>query len=192
MIVVDETSMVSLTMMARLVEAVRADCRLILVGDPDQLASVEAGAVLADLVDGLARREPATVASLRESHRFGRQINDLAEAVRDGDADRALALLVAGGDHIELLDPDDPATLPALRAPPGRARRCGYDARRPPATPRRASRCSTSTACSAPTATGRGASATGTARSSAASPSTPGCRSAAAGARSGTPAVRCC
>ena len=114
-IVVDETSMVSLTMMARLVEAVRADCRLILVGDPDQLASVEAGAVLADLVDGLARREPATVASLRESHRFGRQINDLAEAVKDGDADRALALLTAGGSHIELLDPDDPTTLPALR-----------------------------------------------------------------------------
>jgi exodeoxyribonuclease V alpha subunit len=52
-IVVDETSMVSLTMMARLLEAVRPDARLILVGDPDQLASVEAGAVLAVLVDGL-------------------------------------------------------------------------------------------------------------------------------------------
>src|SRR6478736_3875895 len=96
-IVVDETSMVSLTMMARLVEAVRADCRLILVGDPDQLASVEAGAVLADLVDGLARREPATVASLRESHRFGRQINDLAEAVKVADA-LALRAEAASGD----------------------------------------------------------------------------------------------
>ncbi|MDX6358102.1 MAG: exodeoxyribonuclease alpha subunit [Nocardioidaceae bacterium] len=114
-IVVDETSMVSLTMMARLLEAVRSDCRLVLVGDPDQLASVEAGAVLADLVDGLARRRASTVTSLRTSHRFGRQINDLAEAVRDGDADRALALLDAGGDHIELLDPDDPATIPGLR-----------------------------------------------------------------------------
>ena len=40
-IVVDETSMVSLTMMARLLEAVRPEARLILVGDPDQLASVE-------------------------------------------------------------------------------------------------------------------------------------------------------
>ncbi|MGA9872491.1 MAG: exodeoxyribonuclease V subunit alpha [Rhodococcus sp. (in: high G+C Gram-positive bacteria)] len=49
-IVVDETSMVSLTMMCRLLEAVRADTRLILVGDPDQLTSVDAGAVLADLV----------------------------------------------------------------------------------------------------------------------------------------------
>ncbi|RVW02701.1 exodeoxyribonuclease V subunit alpha [Rhodococcus xishaensis] len=49
-IVVDETSMVSLTMMCRLLEAVRPEARLILVGDPDQLASVDAGAVLADLV----------------------------------------------------------------------------------------------------------------------------------------------
>ncbi|MCU0297677.1 MAG: AAA family ATPase, partial [Candidatus Nanopelagicales bacterium] len=45
-VVVDETSMVSLPLMARLVEAVRADARLILVGDPDQLASIDAGAVL--------------------------------------------------------------------------------------------------------------------------------------------------
>ena len=49
-IVVDETSMVSLTMMCRLLEALRPDTRLVLVGDPDQLASVDAGAVLADLV----------------------------------------------------------------------------------------------------------------------------------------------
>ncbi len=49
-VVVDEASMVSLTLMSRLVEAVRSDCRLVLVGDPDQLASVEAGAVLGDLV----------------------------------------------------------------------------------------------------------------------------------------------
>ncbi|WP_415977102.1 exodeoxyribonuclease V subunit alpha [Rhodococcus sp. 077-4] len=49
-IVVDETSMVSLTMMCRLLEAARPESRLILVGDPDQLTSVDAGAVLADLV----------------------------------------------------------------------------------------------------------------------------------------------
>jgi exodeoxyribonuclease V alpha subunit len=49
-VIVDETSMVSLSMMSRLVEAVRADARLILVGDPEQLASVEAGAVLGDVV----------------------------------------------------------------------------------------------------------------------------------------------
>ena len=60
-IVVDETSMVSLSLMARLVEAVRPDARLVLVGDPEQLASVEAGAVLGDLVGpairGLRMRE---------------------------------------------------------------------------------------------------------------------------------------
>ncbi|GAA5053214.1 exodeoxyribonuclease V subunit alpha [Nocardia callitridis] len=49
-IVVDETSMVSLTMMSRLLAALRPDTHLVLVGDPDQLASVDAGAVLADLV----------------------------------------------------------------------------------------------------------------------------------------------
>ena len=49
MVIVDEMSMVSLTMMARLLEAVRPDARLVLVGDPDQLSSVEAGAVLADV-----------------------------------------------------------------------------------------------------------------------------------------------
>lgn len=51
-IVVDETSMVSLTMTSNLLPAVRRDARLVLVGDPDQLASVDAGAVLADLVAG--------------------------------------------------------------------------------------------------------------------------------------------
>lgn len=62
-VVVDETSMVSLTLFARLLEALRPTTRLVLVGDPDQLASVEAGAVLADLVApardaGLARTPP--------------------------------------------------------------------------------------------------------------------------------------
>jgi exodeoxyribonuclease V alpha subunit len=49
-VVVDETSMVSLTMMAGLMAALPSHTRLILIGDPDQLTSVDAGAVLADLV----------------------------------------------------------------------------------------------------------------------------------------------
>ncbi len=57
-VVVDETSMVSLTMMARLLDAVRPDARLVLVGDPDQLASVEAGAVLGDLAAASGPEEP--------------------------------------------------------------------------------------------------------------------------------------
>ena len=108
-IVVDETSMVSLTMMARLLEAVRPDSRLLLVGDPDQLASVEAGAVLADLVDGLAVVPDSPVARLVTPHRFGESIGALAQAIRDDDADRALEVLAAGGDHIEWVDSDEPA-----------------------------------------------------------------------------------
>ncbi len=49
-VIVDETSMVSLSLMARLIEALRSGARLILVGDPGQLASIEAGAVLGDIV----------------------------------------------------------------------------------------------------------------------------------------------
>ncbi|OBJ83693.1 exodeoxyribonuclease V subunit alpha [Mycobacterium asiaticum] len=107
-IVVDETSMVSLTMMARLLESVRSHTRLLLVGDPDQLSSVEAGAVLADLVDGLGAHVSTRVAALRTSHRFGRSIGDLASAIRDGAADAALDLLRAGDEHIEWLDTEDP------------------------------------------------------------------------------------
>lgn len=108
LVVVDEASMVSLTMMARLLEAVRPDTRLLLVGDADQLASVEAGAVLADLVDGLGARGDTEVASLRTSHRFGRSIALVAGAIRTGEADRVLELLAAGGDHIEWIDDGDP------------------------------------------------------------------------------------
>ncbi|OBA72399.1 exodeoxyribonuclease V subunit alpha [Mycobacterium sp. 1554424.7] len=108
-IVVDETSMVSLTMMARLLEAVRPDTRLILVGDPDQLASVEAGAVLADLVEGLTARHDVRVAALRTPHRFGESIGALAKAIRTGDEDRVVGLLAAGGRHIEWIDSDRPA-----------------------------------------------------------------------------------
>jgi exodeoxyribonuclease V alpha subunit len=106
-IVVDETSMVSLTLMARLLEAVRPDARLVLVGDADQLASVEAGAVLADLVDGLSARDDARVAALRTVHRFGKSIGALADAIRVGDADGALSLLRSGDEHIEFIENDD-------------------------------------------------------------------------------------
>ena len=110
-IVVDETSMVSLTMMARLLEAVRPDSRLLLVGDPDQLASVEAGAVLADLVEGLTAVVDSPVATLVTPHRFGESIGALADAIRDGDADAAVRVLAAGGEHIEWVDVHQPAEV---------------------------------------------------------------------------------
>ena len=49
LLVVDEASMVDLPMMARLLDALPSHARLILLGDKDQLASVEAGAVLGDI-----------------------------------------------------------------------------------------------------------------------------------------------
>ena len=108
-IVVDETSMVSLTMMARLLEAVRPGTRLLLVGDPDQLTSVQAGAVLADLVDGLADHPDIRIAALRTTHRFGEAIGALAEAIRAGDADHVVALLRSGDEAIEFIEDADPA-----------------------------------------------------------------------------------
>src|SRR5699024_1081632 len=94
-VIVDETSMVSLTMMARLVEAVRPDARPILVGDADQLASVEAGAVRSDLVQGLGG-DGGAVAQLRTNHRSQRDIVALAEAIRDGRAEDAARVLESG------------------------------------------------------------------------------------------------
>jgi exodeoxyribonuclease V alpha subunit len=51
LVIVDEASMVDLPMMAQLMEALGENTRLILLGDKDQLASVEAGSVLGDLCD---------------------------------------------------------------------------------------------------------------------------------------------
>ena len=112
-VVVDESSMVSLTMMTRLMEAVRPDSRLILVGDPDQLASVEAGAVLADLVAGLSGRPGSPVLHLATTHRFGAGIARLAAALRDGSSDGVLDVLRSGEEGVELVETDGPA--PALR-----------------------------------------------------------------------------
>ncbi|GAA2068310.1 exodeoxyribonuclease V subunit alpha [Aeromicrobium halocynthiae] len=92
-VVVDETSMVSLLMMERLVQATSADTRLVLVGDADQLASVEAGAVLRDVAEGLQAAPHPAVATLRTGHRFTGAVGALASAVVGGDAEATLALL---------------------------------------------------------------------------------------------------
>ena len=51
LLLVDEASMVSLPMFAKLFSALKADCRVILLGDKDQLAAVESGNVLGDITD---------------------------------------------------------------------------------------------------------------------------------------------
>jgi len=79
LVVVDEASMVDLALMSKLIDALKPGARLILLGDKDQLASVESGAVLADLA--MAETLQNNVYTLRQSHRFGGTIKMLAEAV---------------------------------------------------------------------------------------------------------------
>lgn len=88
-VVVDEASMVDLAMMSKLVDALKPSARLILLGDKDQLASVESGAVLADLIASL----PDNTVELQKTYRFDVNIKQLAAAINDGDAARAWSLL---------------------------------------------------------------------------------------------------
>jgi exodeoxyribonuclease V alpha subunit len=128
-VVIDEASMVDLPLMCKLVDAVPDGAALILVGDPDQLPSVEAGDVLAAIVQAAGEGDalpssiearlapllgpPATGdlfsagnASALAGHRVhlrrgwrqssALDLAPLADAVRAGDGERALALLQAG------------------------------------------------------------------------------------------------
>lgn len=122
-VVIDEASMIDLERMAALMEALPPRTRLILVGDKDQLSSVEAGSVMGDLCRDLAirgysaetsdwiqgatgeRLDAATgsqcdalaqqTVMLRHSERFAGHsgIGQLAEAVNLGDIPRARAIL---------------------------------------------------------------------------------------------------
>jgi len=127
-LIVDEASMVHLEMMAALLDALPQHARLVLLGDKDQLASVEAGSVLGDLcfdaqAGGYGAATAAFVAAaagqaippeflgnagalaqqtvmLRQSRRFGGPIGQLALAVNNGDAEAARAVLRAGGGQL--------------------------------------------------------------------------------------------
>ncbi len=68
-VIVDETSMVDVSLMAALLAALRGDCRLVLVGDPDQLPSVGPGNVL----DHLIRSGAVPAVSLTEIFRQARE-----------------------------------------------------------------------------------------------------------------------
>ena len=86
-VVVDEASMIDLAMMWRLVNGLKKGARLILLGDRDQLASVESGAVLADCIDSL----PDNVARLNKSYRFNQKIAHLADTIKRGASEEAWA-----------------------------------------------------------------------------------------------------
>jgi exodeoxyribonuclease V alpha subunit len=91
-VVVDEASMVDLEMMARLLASVPPTARLILLGDKDQLASVEAGAVMSQLCTGELLR--AQTVTLTHSHRFDATsgIGQWAQAVNADNQNNAEAI----------------------------------------------------------------------------------------------------
>jgi exodeoxyribonuclease V alpha subunit len=99
-VVVDEASMVDLAMMSKLVDALKPGSRLLLLGDKDQLASVESGAVLIDLVRAL----PENTVELQKTYRFNTSIKQLSQAVNRGDNEAAWQLLADPAlEHVGLL-----------------------------------------------------------------------------------------
>ena len=101
LVLVDEASMVDLAAMCRLVSALKPTARLVLLGDKDQLASVDAGYVLGDICEAAAASAHAThrptAVELRTNFRFAAQspIGQLATCIRQGDTTAALATLRA-------------------------------------------------------------------------------------------------
>ncbi|MEY2486738.1 MAG: exodeoxyribonuclease alpha subunit [Verrucomicrobiota bacterium] len=98
LLIVDEASMIPLPLMAKLFDALLENTRVILLGDRDQLASVQPGAVLADMADAaVAEKSPLLNALfvLSKNFRFGNEnaIYQLSNAVRFGRADEAIELL---------------------------------------------------------------------------------------------------
>lgn len=98
-IVVDEASMLDVMLVKTLLSVISPTTRLILLGDPYQLASVEAGNVLAQIVkasnDSGNEWLAQACSQLIESHRFGSEsgIGRLAAVVNDGAVDEVLAIL---------------------------------------------------------------------------------------------------
>ncbi|HRH91854.1 MAG TPA: exodeoxyribonuclease V subunit alpha [Agitococcus sp.] len=98
LIIVDEASMIDLRMASQLVTAISPNARLILLGDANQLAAVEAGAVLAELNKAQTLSESRV--HLTQSQRFGGQIGQLAEAVCRGDTLTVTQLIEQSSDEL--------------------------------------------------------------------------------------------
>jgi len=108
-VVVDEASMVSLPLLAEVLRRTRDDARVVLVGDPDQLASIEVGAVLSDVVE--ASGDPSSgvaVSTLTVAHRFAEAagVAALADAVRGGAASAVDAAITAHSSQLARILPD--------------------------------------------------------------------------------------
>ena len=108
LVIVDESSMVDVHLMKALLEALPDQCRLVLLGDKDQLPSVDAGAVLGDVV---ANYDDRTVVELKESIRFTGKLADCARAVNGGNQalfeETVKKLPVAGEVWTETLSSED-------------------------------------------------------------------------------------
>ncbi|HET6583116.1 MAG TPA: exodeoxyribonuclease V subunit alpha [Nannocystaceae bacterium] len=126
-VLVDEASMVDLALMSKLLDAVPEAARVVLVGDKDQLASVEAGAILGDICNA-GEQAPTTAAppiadclvELVHNYRFESDsgIGSLARAIKNGRRDDARARLLAAergetGD-LAVVPLEDPEALPAV------------------------------------------------------------------------------
>jgi exodeoxyribonuclease V alpha subunit len=110
-VIVDEASMIDLILMERLARCVRPDAHLVLLGDVEQLPSVETGTVLRDLIPaGDDERPDEHVVRLRKSFRMdprdpaGRSILTLAGAVKDGDPEAVRSATSADAPGVEFED----------------------------------------------------------------------------------------
>ena len=107
LVIVDESSMVDVHLMKALLDALPDHCRLVLLGDKDQLPSVDAGAVLGDVV---ANYDKQTVVELKESIRFTGKLATCARAVNAGDeklfSEAVKVLPIAGEVWTETLSSD--------------------------------------------------------------------------------------
>ena len=93
-LIVDEVSMLDASLMDALLQAMPADACLILVGDPNQLPSVEAGSVLQDLMalqSDLGDKSP--IVTLVRNQRATSELSAIADTMLDGDATAAKELL---------------------------------------------------------------------------------------------------
>lgn len=92
-VIVDEASMIDISLMTHLFEAVPNHAKLILLGDKDQLASVETGSIFRDLCSGTALAH--NMVTLQKSYRFLAKdgIGQLAQAIRHADQKRLLDVL---------------------------------------------------------------------------------------------------
>ena len=94
-VIVDECSMVDLLLMDSLLSALRQDCRLVLLGDKNQLPSVEAGAVLGDLMTIGAESGASSFAGafveLTESRRFKGRLKECAEQINSGETSAVMS-----------------------------------------------------------------------------------------------------